>query len=711
MTVGAFGTRASSDDADDASAPSTSRTAHRDGLFRTAPRAPARRLTQTGANGAPRDASGYPKTRAVGATSFELAHAMDAVGTVYYVVREGPLTSYMSATDVRAGVEPGGGAVTRAGSFSTTAANVEASVVVTGLREKTEYFVSSVAESAGATPTLQSTVQTQTFTTSDETAPIVASFTYSPNGDEISLTASLRDEDGTLYYVLQPRNTPAPSVSQVISGLNVTGSLAMSSGSMQLIKGAPRTIDTTGSVGLVLGGEYTAFYVAVDTIGNRPTAVSSMDVSTSPAPPFPPPPPSPPSPPPPSPPPTLASPPPPSPPPAPPPTPEQDAPRFLTGYPIATNVKNVSFDINVGLNERGYAYYVVYEGTRATAPTPTGQQIKAQSSLIGTTQTFREAGVFYASANDITTRSITNLRAGGSFVVYIVGEDDLGNMMSTPVALDVSLLDDVPPFASWSVRMTGVELNITVLPSERSEVFYICSTDVSDVPTPEEVMNPRTMTPRPFRYGSFKVNQTDEPTTSIVRVGYGRTFVTSLVFVDGQGNYARTVSRTSPVQTLIAPPPPPPAPPPPPSKRVERDQALLMTLFAGTYSFIGAVLLYTIYKTCAYYGTGRYMRDVTRRREYGAKRRLLNVKTAAMAKARENEKRGRFAKQGTIKGYANYDQYDLIESGGRDVRGGARFQDVHTEVSTTAMAKERRLDALVHLSRQGEEKFLEKLSH
>jgi hypothetical protein len=36
---------------------------------------------------------------------------------------------------------------------------------------------------------------------------------------------------------------------------------------------------------------------------------------------------------------------------------------------------------------------------------------------------------------------------------------------------------------------------------------------------------------------------------------------------------------------------------------------------------------------------------------------------------------------------------------------------VHTEVSTTAMAKERRLDALVHLSRQGEEKFLEKLSH
>ena len=710
VTVGAFGTRASSDDADDASAPSTSLTTRGDGVFAgAAARTPARRLMSV--NVAPRDASGYPKTRAVGATSFELAHAMDAAGTVYYVVREGPLTSYMSATDVRAGVEPGGGVVTRAGSFTTTAANVEASVVVAGLQEKTEYYVSSVAESAGATPTLQSAVQTQTFTTLDETAPIVDSFTYSPAGDEISLTASLQDEDGTLYYVLQARNTAAPSVSQVISGLDVTGSPAMSSGSMQLIRGTPRTIDTTGSVGLVLGGEYTAFYVAVDTIGNRPTAVSSRDVSTSPAPPSPSPPPSPPPSPSPPPPPTVASPPSPSPPPSPPPPPEQNAPRFVSGYPVVANVNNVSFDISVGMNERGLVYYAVYEGSRETTPTPTGQELKSQSSLIGTTQTFREAGVMYASANDVTTRSITNLRAGGSFVVYMVGEDDLGNMMSTPVALDVALLDDIPPFASWYVRLTGVELKITVLPTEPSEVFYVCSTDLNDEPSPEEVMNPETMAPRPFRYGSFRVNQTDEATTSIVRVGYGRTFVTSLVFMDDSGNYARTVSRSSPIQTLTAPPPPPPAPPPPPSKRVERDQDLLLTLFAGTYTCIGAAVLYIIAKTCVYYGTGRYMKDVTRRREYGAKRRLLNVKTAAMARARENEKRGRYTKKGTIKGYANYDQYDLIESGGRGERAGARFHDVHAEVSTTAIAKERRLDALVHLSRQGEEEFLDKLAH
>ena len=47
----------------------------------------------------------------------------------------------------------------------------------------------------------------------------------------------------------------------------------------------------------------------------------------------------------------------------------------------------------------------------------------------------------------------------------------------------------------------------------------------------------------------------------------------------------------------------------------------------------------------------------------------------------------------------------------RGERAGARFHDVHAEVSTTAIAKERRLDALVHLSRQGEEEFLDKLAH
>ena len=364
----------------------------------------------------------------MGATSFELAHAMDAAGTVYYVVREGPLTSYMSATDVRAGVEPGVGVV--AACVYDDGGDVEASVVVAGLQEKTEYYVSSVAESAGATPMLQSTVQTQTFTTLDETAPIVDSFRVRAGG-EISLAASLQDEDGTLYYVLQARNTAAPSVSQVISGLDVTGSPAMSSGSMQLI-GARRAPPTRGFGGIgarrrvhgvlrrrghdreqTVRGLVERCEHVPRTAFATPTAFATSAAFATPAaggcesarrrrPPSPPPP------------------------------PEQNAPRFVSGYPVVTNVKNVSFDISVGLNERGHVYYAVYEGRARTTPTPTGQELKSQSSLIGTTQTFREAGVMYASANDVTTRSITNLRAGGSFVVYMVGEDDLGNMMSTP---------------------------------------------------------------------------------------------------------------------------------------------------------------------------------------------------------------------------------------------------------------------------------------
>ena len=229
VTVGAFGTRASSDDVDDASAPSTSLTTRGDGVFAGAPRAPARQLTS--ANVLAERRPGIEQRWRRGGP-FEVGTRWTRRGRCF-VVREGPLTSYMSATDVRAGVEPGGGVVMAAGPFDGRAWSSSSSSL--DCKKKTEYYVSSVAESAGATPMLQSTVQTQTFTTLDETAPIVDSFALLSHVTKISLTASLQDEDGTLYYVLQARNTAAPSVSQVISGLDVTGSPAMSSGSMQLI--------------------------------------------------------------------------------------------------------------------------------------------------------------------------------------------------------------------------------------------------------------------------------------------------------------------------------------------------------------------------------------------------------------------------------------------------------------------------------------------
>ena len=230
VTVGAFGTRASSDDVDDASAPSTSLTTRGDGVFAgRAARAPARRLTS--ANVAPRDASGY-QDAAVGATSFELAHAMDAAGTVYYVVREGPLTSYMSATDVRAGVEPGVGVVADKGSSTTHGRRTRGR---SGrrrwiAREDGVLRVVGGGERGGDADVTEHGADADVHDVGRDGSDRGPPFACPPWRRDFAHGA--QDEDGTLYYVLQARNTAAPSVSQVISGLDVTGSPAMSSGSM-----------------------------------------------------------------------------------------------------------------------------------------------------------------------------------------------------------------------------------------------------------------------------------------------------------------------------------------------------------------------------------------------------------------------------------------------------------------------------------------------
>ena len=663
-----------------------------------------RALTQSVA---PRDVSGYPMIASVGGRSFELTHAMDAVGRVYYIVRRAPVTTIPTASDVRGGVDPGGGVLVASGSFAVTAANVPASVTISGLAEKTRYYVSSVAESSGGT--LQASTQTVSTITADESAPVVGSFTYAANGNEISFTVTLSDEDGTLYFVLQNRVDAAPSVAQVLSGTNSNGAAAMSSGSMQLIMGVARTIDTTGSVGLVLGAEYTVHYVAVDALGNQPSTVSSLNVNTSPMPPAPPPPPNPPIPPSPSPPPLVASPPPPSPPPSPPPTPEQDAPTFRSGYPRLDGVTNSSFSLHVGMSEPGVVYYAVFEGTSSSISTPTGSALKSQTALIANSA-LRATGALYVSTSSATaSKTFSLLDVGASYVVFIVGEDDLGNMMSSTAVEEVTLIDDEPPASSSSVELSGTILTIHVQSTEIGTAHYACMDNTTQVLSAAEVINATSLRPRPFRSGQFSVLQTNVMTTHTVQVGYGRSFVVHVVVDDAFGNHREYVERSRPVVTLNAPPPPPPAPYPPPAQRIERDGRLMMAMFVMTYMTLGLLSLYACVRACVYYTGGRYRQRLSARRRYIAKKRLLAGKTFALTKAREEVKKTDAPSEAkVIKGYATYDEYDRIESGAAMNRS-ARFQEVHSHVNERHLARERQLDALINLSRQQEEELRERI--
>ena len=154
----------------------------------------------------------------------------------------------------------------------------------------------------------------------------------------------------------------------------------------------------------------------------------------------------------------------------------------------------------------------------------------------------------------------------------------------------------------------------------------------------------------------------------------------------------------------------PTPPPPPPAMRVERDERLMRAMFALTYLALGAGVVAAVWRQLSYYACGRYRKDLGRRRAYASKRRALMGKTAEIAKARERGE-GDARAEVVARGYANYDQYDLIEEGGTDPGRGMRYAEVSAEVDERHAARERRVDALLHLSRQREEELAEKLEH
>ena len=146
-------------------------------------------------------------------------------------------------------------------------------------------------------------------------------------------------------------------------------------------------------------------------------------------------------------------------------------------------------------------------------------------------------------------------------------------------------------------------------------------------------------------------------------------------------------------------------PPPPPAMRVERDANLMRAMFALTYLALGVGVACALGRQMARAVRGRRGNDPGRRRARMAKRRAVMGETEDVAKARtrgEGDARG----EAIARGYANYDQYDVIEEGGEPGRG-MRYEEVSAEVDARRAARERRVDALLHLSRQREEELAE----
>jgi hypothetical protein len=115
-------------------------------------------------------------------------------------------------------------------------------------------------------------------------------------------------------------------------------------------------------------------------------------------------------------------------------------PTFITGFPTSANILQSQFDLVVQLDEIGTAYYVaIADGAIA----PTSAQVKAGQDNNGAPVSL-SGSLSVPAANAASTKTITGLASATSYDVYVVAEDAIPNLQSSPVKIDITSASPAP---------------------------------------------------------------------------------------------------------------------------------------------------------------------------------------------------------------------------------------------------------------------------
>ncbi|CAN5415143.1 hypothetical protein BH09BAC3_BH09BAC3_05420 [soil metagenome] len=109
-------------------------------------------------------------------------------------------------------------------------------------------------------------------------------------------------------------------------------------------------------------------------------------------------------------------------------------PNFFAFYPDVTAVAFSSFTFRTGLNEPGRTYFVVLPNN-ATAPT--SAQVKNGTDASNAAVKLKGTVNVNAISTEYTS-AVTGLTASTSYDIYVVSEDNIPNLQSSPVKIDVT---------------------------------------------------------------------------------------------------------------------------------------------------------------------------------------------------------------------------------------------------------------------------------
>ncbi|MEE1943826.1 gliding motility-associated C-terminal domain-containing protein [Pedobacter sp. KR3-3] len=119
-------------------------------------------------------------------------------------------------------------------------------------------------------------------------------------------------------------------------------------------------------------------------------------------------------------------------------------PTTAATYPKRTAVTTTSVDFANNINEAGTTYYVL---ALAGGTTPTPAQVKAAQD--GTGSAALKSGSFTNIANTDASASISGLAVGTAYTLYVVAQDNAGNLQTTVASIDATTAN--PPLVSAPV--------------------------------------------------------------------------------------------------------------------------------------------------------------------------------------------------------------------------------------------------------------------
>ncbi len=110
------------------------------------------------------------------------------------------------------------------------------------------------------------------------------------------------------------------------------------------------------------------------------------------------------------------------------------APSWIKGYPRAIHVEDTRLTLLINMDDAGKAYYIVVP-SGATAPT--SAEVKAGANY-DTVTVYQAGTVDVASANNTVMENIEGAQPNTSADIWVVAEDNAGNLQSTPVKISIT---------------------------------------------------------------------------------------------------------------------------------------------------------------------------------------------------------------------------------------------------------------------------------